>query len=236
VIAAISGTPAALAAKEASATIPIVFAIGSDPVTFGLVPSLNRPAGNVTGTTFFTAPLGPKRIELLRELVPDLSTIGLLVVLDNPAGSADATTIQQAARALGLQTKVLNVSAGRDFDSAFEIFVREKLSALYVGADPLFVNERDHLIALVNRHSVQAIYSSREITEAGGVISYGASRKDAYRQAGAYVGRILNGEKPGELPVTLPTKFELIINLRTARTRGITIPPKLLALSDDVIE
>ena len=236
VIAAISGTPAALAAKQASGTIPIVFAIGSDPITFGLVTALNRPGGNLTVTTFFTASLGQKRMELLRGLVPNASTIGLLVDLDNPASAADTTNVQDAARAIGLQTKVLNVSTGREFDTAFAIFVREKLDALYVGPDPLFVNERDRIIALVDHHDVHAIYGDREITEAGGLISYGASRKNAYRQAGAYVGRILKGEKPGDLPVTLPTKFELVINLRTAKARGLTIPPNMLALSDEVIE
>jgi len=236
VIAAISGTPAALAAKQASGTIPIVFAIGSDPVTFGLVTALNRPGGNLTGTTFFTASLGPKRMGLLRELVPNVSTIGLLVDLDNPASVVDAMNVQDAARAIGLQTKVLNVRTGGEFDTAFAILVREKLDALYVGPDPLFVNERDRIVALVDHYGVHAIYGDREISEAGGLISYGASRKDAYRQAGAYVGRILKGEKPGELPVMLPTKFELVINLRTAKARRVIIPPNMLALADEVIE
>jgi ABC-type uncharacterized transport system substrate-binding protein len=236
VIAAISGTPAALAAKQASETIPIVFAIGSDPVTFGLVTALNRPGGNLTGTTFFTASLGQKRMGLLRALVPSASTIGLLVDLDNPASATDTMNAQDAARAVGLQTKVLNVRTGREFDMAFAIFVREKLDALYVGPDPLFLNERERIVSLVDRHDMHAIYGDREITEAGGLISYGSSRKDAYRQAGAYVGRILKGEKPGDLPVTLPTKFELVINLRTAKKRGITIPPNVLALADEVIE
>ncbi|HEY1860047.1 MAG TPA: ABC transporter substrate-binding protein, partial [Gemmataceae bacterium] len=236
VIAAISGTPTALAAKHASGTIPIVFAIGSDPVTFGLVTSLNRPDGNLTGTTFFTASLGQKRMELLHGLVPNASTIGLLVDPDNPASLADTINVQDAARAIGLQTKVLKVSTGRDFDTAFATFVRERLDALYVGPDPLFVNERDRLVSLVDLNEVHAIYGDREISEAGGLISYGASRKDAYRKAGAYVGRILTGEKPGDLPVTLPTKFELVINLRTTKARGLTIPPTLLALADEVIE
>jgi ABC-type uncharacterized transport system substrate-binding protein len=236
VIAAISGTPAALAAKQASRTIPIVFAIGSDPVTFGLVTALNRPGGNLTGTTFFTASLGQKRMELLRGLVPNASMIGLLVDLDNPASAADTTNVQDAAHAIGLQTKVLNVGAGRDFDTAFATFVRERLDALYVGPDPLFLNERDRIVSLVDLNDVHAIYADREITEAGGLISYGASRKDAYRQAGAYVGRILKGDKPGDLPVTLPTKFELVINLRTAKARGLDVSPTLLARADEVIE
>jgi putative ABC transport system substrate-binding protein len=236
VIAAISGTPAALAAKQASGTIPIVFAIGSDPVAFGLVTALNRPDRNLTGTTFFSASLGQKRMELLRGLVPNASTIGLLVDLDNPASVAEATNAQDAAHALGLQTMVLKVSTGHDFGTAIATFVRERLDALYVGADPLFVNERDHIVSLVDLNDVHAIYADREISEAGGLISYGASRKDAYRQAGAYVGRILRGEKPGDLPVTFPTKFELVINLRTAKARGLTIPTTLLALADEVIE
>jgi putative ABC transport system substrate-binding protein len=174
-------------------------------------------------------------MELLRGLVPNASTIACSWTWITPQRSGYDERAGRGS-AIGLQTKVLNVSTGREFDTAFAIFVREKLDALYVGPDPLFVNERDRIVALVDHHDVHAIYGDCEITEAGGLISYGTSRKNAYRQAGAYVGRILKGEKPGDLPVTLPTKFELVINLRTAKARGLTIPPNMLALSDEVIE
>ena len=229
VIAAISGTPAAMAAKSATATIPIVFAMGSDPVEFGLVTSLNRPGGNVTGVTFFTAALGAKRLELLRELVSKATTIALFVNPDNPPSAADAANVQAAARSLGQQVELLKASAGHDIDVAFETFVRERPSAIYVGPDPLFFNERNRLVALTARHAIPAIYAERQTVEASGLISYGASRADAYRQAGIYVGRILKGEQPGDLPVMLPTKFELAINLKTARALGLTVPDKLLA-------
>jgi ABC-type uncharacterized transport system substrate-binding protein len=184
VIAAISGTPAAIAAKSATATIPIVFAMGSDPVEFGLVTSLNRPGGNVTGVTFFTASLGAKRLELLRELVSKATTIALLMNPDNPPSTADAANVQAAARSVGQQVKLLKASAGHDIDTAFETFVRERPSAIYVGPDSLFFDERDRLVALAARYAIPAIYAERETVEASGLISYGASRVDAYRQAG----------------------------------------------------
>jgi putative ABC transport system substrate-binding protein len=236
VIAAISGTPAALAAKSATATTPIVFAIGSDPVGFGLVTNLNRPDGNVTGVTFFTASLGPKRVERLRELLPEATTIALLVDLDNPASAADTANVEVAAHAVGLKTEVVNVSNGSDIDNAFEAFANNRPNVLYVGPDPLFFNERDRVAALVARLAIPAIYGDREIVEAGGLMSYGASRKDAYRQAGSYVGRILKGVQPGDLPVIFPTKFELVINLKAAKALGRLVPPTLLATADEVIE
>jgi putative ABC transport system substrate-binding protein len=236
VIAAISGTPAGLTAKAATATIPIVFAMGSDPTAFGLVSSFNRPEGNVTGATFFTASLGAKRLELLRELVPRATTIALLVNPDNPASAADEANVQSAAHAVGQQSKVYHVSTGLDIDIAFAMFTRERPDALFIGPDPLFFNQRDTVVALAARYAVPAIYADREIAEAGGLISYGASRTDAYHQAGIYVGRILKGEKPADLPVVLPTKFELVINLKTAKALGLDVPPTLVARANEVIE
>ncbi len=236
VIAAISGTPAALAAKAATTSIPIVFAMGSDPIAFGLITSFNRPDGNITGATFFTAQLGAKRLELLRELVPKAKTVAVLVNPDNPPGVTDQTNVQAAAKMIGLQANVLDASTSRELDTAFASLARERADALFVGPDPLFLVHRDKLVALAARHAVPAIYGDREIAEAGGLISYGASRQDAYRQAGVYAGRILKGEKPGDLPVVQGTKFELVINLKTAKALGLTIPNTLLVSADEVIE
>jgi putative ABC transport system substrate-binding protein len=236
VIAAISGTPSALTAKAATITIPIVFAIGSDPVEQGLVVSLNRPGGNVTGATFFTAALGPKRLELLRELVTKATTIALIVNPDNPGSTADTANVLAAARAIGQSVKVLDAVTGGDIDACFAAIARERPDALYIGPDPLFFDQRDRLAALAARHTVPAIYGDREIVEAGGLISYGASRSDAYRQAGNYVGRILKSEKPADLPVVLPTEFKLVLNLKAAKALSLTVPDKLLARADEVIE
>jgi putative tryptophan/tyrosine transport system substrate-binding protein len=235
VIAAISGTPAVQAAKAATTTIPIVFAIGGDPVGTGLVTRLNRPEGNVTGVNFFTM-LGPKRLGLLRELVPTLKKIALLLDLNNPVTAADGRDTQAAAQAISLEAKVLNATSRGEIDLAFETIARERPDALYVAPDPIFLNERRHIIALAARYAVPAVYADREAAEAGGLMSYGASRTDAYRRAGVYVGRVLKGEKPAELPVTLPTKFELVINLKTAKALGLSVPPTLLARADEVIE
>ena len=236
VIAALSGTPTGLAAKAATATIPIVFAIGGDPVAQGLVTSLSRPPGNVTGVTFFTAQLGPKRLELLRELVPKSGTVALLVNQSNPTSVLEATGIQEAAQAIGLPTRIYDVRTEGDIDRAFVAMAQRRIRALVVGADPFFLNERDKLVAVAAHHAIPAIYADRELTEAGGLISYGARRADAYRQAGIYVGRLLNGEKPANLPVVLPTKFELVINLKTAKTLGLTIPQPVRLRADHIIE
>ena len=235
-LAALSGTPAALAAKAATTTIPIIFAMGSDPVEMGLVPGLSRPGANITGVTFFTAALGAKRVGLLHELVPKAVTIVLLTNADNPASIADATNARAAAEGIWQQVRTVNVVTGGDIDTAFEKFARERPDVLYVGPDPLFFAERDRLAALATRHTLPTIYGDREIAVAGGLMSYGASMTDAYRQAGSYAGRILKGEKAGDLPVVLPTKFELVINMKVAKALGLEIPPTLLARADEVIE
>jgi putative tryptophan/tyrosine transport system substrate-binding protein len=227
--------PAVQAAKAATTTIPIVFAIGGDPVSSGLVTRLNRPEGNVTGVNFFTM-LGPKRLGLLRELVPKSKKIALLVDLNNPVTAADGRDTQAAAQAMSLESQVFNATSRGEIDLAFTTIARERPDALYVAPDPIFLNERSHIIALAARYAVPAVYADREAAEAGGLMSYGASRTDAYRRAGVYVGRVLKGEKPAELPVTLPTKFELVINLKTAKTLGLSVPPTLLARADEVIE
>jgi putative ABC transport system substrate-binding protein len=235
-IAAISGTPAALAAKAATTTIPIVFAMASDPVDSGLVASLNRPGGNITGATFFTGLLGEKRVGLLHELVPKATTIALLVNPDNRSGVVDGVNAQAAVRAIGLRARMFDARDGREIDTVFAALAHERPDALYVNPDALFFNERNRIVALAARHAMPAIYADRESAEAGGLLSYGASRTEAYRQAGSYVGRILKGEKPGDLPVVLPTKYPLVINLKTAKTLGVEVPDRLLVAADEVIE
>jgi putative ABC transport system substrate-binding protein len=231
-----SPIPAALAAKAATVTIPIVFAIGSEPVQTGLVDSLNRPGGNVTGATFLSVELGAKRLELLRDLVPKIVSIALLVNPNNPNAAVQTKEMQAATSALGLQLNVVNAASQNEFDNVFATLSRERTDALVVSADPFFFSHRDQLAALALRHSMPAIYYAREFAVAGGLISYASSFADSFRQAATYVGRILKGEKPADLPVLQPTKFELVINLRTARTLGLQIPDKLLALADEVIE
>jgi putative ABC transport system substrate-binding protein len=236
VIAAISGTPSALAAKAATASIPVVFAIGGDPVAAGLVTSLNRPGGNVTGVTFFTAPLSTKRLEIVRELAPKAKTIGVLVNPNNPPSVLESRVVPNAAQAIGLHPVVLNASTAGQIDDAFAEIVQQRIGGLYVSADPLFFSQRRKVASLAAQHVVPAVYADREIAEAGGLISYGSSRSDAYRQAGIYTGRVLKGEKPGDLPVVLPTRFELVINLKSAKALGLDVPPMLLARADEVIE
>ena len=235
-IAAVSGTPTALAAKAATTTIPVVFAIGSDPVAAGLVSSLNRPGGNVTGVTFFNGALGAKRLELLLELAPKDKAIAVLVNPNNPPVVVEAGNALNAAQSMGRQARVFSASTTAHIDEAFPVIVNQGFSSLYVSSDPFFLIQRDRLVTLATRYAMPAIYADREIAEAGGLISYGASRADAYRQAGKYAGRILQGDKAGELPVVLPTKFDLVINLKTAKALGLTVPNSLLVQATEVIE
>ena len=227
---------AALAAKAATTTIPIVFVTGSDPVTDGLVGSLNRPGRNVTGVSFVSGVLGPKRLELLRQLVPKATTIAMLV---NPVSAEtveERREVQTAAQSIGQQLIVLNVNSDRDIEAAFATFVQRGAGALLAGGGAFFNSNRERIIALAARHALPAIYPARETAVAGGLMSYGASIPGAYRQAGVYAGRILNGEKPGDLPVMQSSKFEFVINLKTAKTLGLEFHPQLLATADEVIE
>jgi putative tryptophan/tyrosine transport system substrate-binding protein len=236
VIAAISGTPAALAAKAATTTIPIVFAIGGDPIAPGLVPNLNHPGGNITGVSFYSAPLVTKRLDLARELIAKGSMIAMLVNPDNPPSVAEGTAVQEAAAAIGQPLQILHASTQRHIDDAFATIEQQRIGALLVSPDPFFLTERIKLVVLMARHALPTIFADREQVEAGGLISYGASRRDAYRQAGNYAGRIVKGEKPSELPVMLPTKFHLMINLKTAKSLRIDIPATMLTRADEVIE
>jgi ABC-type uncharacterized transport system substrate-binding protein len=236
VIAAISGTPSALAAKSATATIPIVFANGGDPVTSGLVASIARPDGNVTGITFSSSALAAKRLELIRELVPAAALIGLLVNPNNPIAGPETREVDRAARALGLQVLVVNASSERDIDTAFATLVQRRADAIVIGSDPAVTSRHDQLVALAARHAIPAIYTIRASVAAGGLVSYETSPADAYRQAGSYVGRVLKGAKPADLPVQFPTKFRLVLNLKTAKTLGLIVPASILLLADEVIE
>ena len=236
VIAAISGTPAALAAKAATTTIPIVFANGGDPLTSGLVASLNRPAGNVTGVTFYTVALAGKRLELMRALVPTAVAMEFLVNRNNPAEEPEIKDVEAAARAHGVRLHVLNITSEGDIDTAITTLLERRAEALVVGSDPVFFGFSGKLIELTARHAVPTVYYVREFAEAGGLMSYGSRQNDTYRQAGIYVGKILQGAKPADLPVMQPTKFEFVINLKTAKALGLKIPDKVLALADEVIE
>jgi putative ABC transport system substrate-binding protein len=236
VIAAVSGTNSALAAKAATATIPIVFLTGGDPVKLGLVSSLNRPEANITGITFLVEELGAKDVSLLHELIPDAKSVGFLVNPNNPAASQQIVNLQQAARTLGLEVELAKASNLSDLDEAFSTVADRKIGALLVGADPLFGSNVDRIVELAARYRIPTVYYRREFVDAGGLMSYGTSASDAWRQVGNYVGRILKGAKPGDLPVMQSTKFELVINLKTAKAIGIEVPPNLSARADEVIE
>jgi putative ABC transport system substrate-binding protein len=236
VIAAASG-PATLAAKAATATIPIVFQLGNDPVAVGLVASLNRPGGNITGVTTLSVELGPKRLELLHELVPTATIIAVLVNPNNAtAFETQSRDLQAGARSLGLQLHVLHASTERDFDTVFATLVQLRAGGLAIGGDAFLNNQSEQLAALALRHALPAIHQPREFAAAGGLMSYGASPTESYRPFGVYTGRILKGEKPADLPVQQVTKVELSINLKTAKTLGLSVPLSLLTRADEVIE
>ena len=228
--------PAALAAKAATADIPIVFAIGGDPVKSGLVASLNRPDGNVTGVSFFTTTLEPKRLELLQEVSPNVAVIAMLLNPKSLDYENQVRDVQTAARSIGQQIVVLNASSEHDIENAFATIVQQRVGAILIGSDPFFTDQRNQLVALAALHGVPAIYQWREFTEAGGLMSYGTSLTDAYRSVGNYVGRILKGTKSADLPVQQSTKVELVINLKTARALGLTFPLPLSGRADEVIE
>jgi putative tryptophan/tyrosine transport system substrate-binding protein len=237
VIVATTASPPALAAKAATTTIPIVFLVAEDPVKLGLVASLARPGGNLTGINFFNAELIAKRLELLRELVPTAIRVAVLV---NPADATNSESalrdVNVAARAMGLQIQVLNAGTSGEINAAFATFVRERPDALFVGGDAFFNSRRVQLANLASRHAIPAAYPGRDFAEAGGLMSYGSNLTEAFRPLGVYTGRILKGAKPVELPVVQSSKFELVINAETARMLGLTVPPSLIAIADEVIE
>ena len=235
-VIATTGGPSVLAAKSATSTIPIVFRSGADPVELGLVASLARPGGNLTGVNFISIELMPKRLELLSDLVPQARVITLLVNPNNPIAERIIGNMQEAARAKGVQLAVLKASTESEIDSAFVSLIQRQAGALVVGNDAFFFSRREQLAALALRHAVPMIYGFREFATAGGLITYGASLTSVYRQAGIYVGKILKGAKPADLPVQQPTTFELVVNLKTAAALGLTVPPSILARADEVIE
>ena len=236
VLVSAGGEPAALAAKAATSIIPIVFTIGDDPVKLGLVASYNRPGGNLTGINIFTTTLEAKRLGLLHELVPQAAAIGVLLNANFPAAERQLRDVQGAARAIGLQIHALRANIDREIEVAFETVASQRIAALAVAASPFFTTRRDKIVALAARHAVSTMYTAREYAVDGGLMSYGIDVPDVYRQIGLYAARILKGEKPADLPVMQPTKFELVINLKTPKALGLQIPDKLVAIADEVIE
>jgi putative ABC transport system substrate-binding protein len=236
VIAATGGDPTPLAAKAATATIPIVFTIGGDPVQLGLVASINMPGGNVTGVTFMFLEFGAKRLELLHQLVPKATAIAMLVDPNYPLPSAEMRDVQTAALSLGLQINVLNASTESQMDAAFATMAQQSAGGLLVGANIFVLVHRERLVQLAARHAIPTIHWTREFIDAGGLMSYGADIVTGYQHAGVLTGRILKGEKPVDLPVMRPNKFDLVVNLKAAKALGLTVPDKLLALADEVIE
>ena len=231
-----SGPPAANAARVATTVIPIVFVVGLDPVAAGLVASFNRPGGNATGVSLVSGPLGQKRLELVRELAPKATDVAMLVNPLSPDAPPEIRDVQVAAQTNGLKIRLLNASTVDELKVALETLSDHLSSALLIGADPFFMVQREHLVALISQQKIPAVYPFREFADVGGLISYGTNIANAYRQSGIYTGRILQGAKPGDLPVLNPTTFELVVNLRAARALGLEIPPSLHARSDDVIE
>ena len=236
VIAATGGEPSPLAAKAATTTIPIVCTLGGDPVETGLVASLNRPGGNLTGTTIMTLEMASKRVDLVHQLAPTATAVAMLINPRFPGASAEAREVQHAAGALGIHINVLNASTEREIDAAFTTIIEQKNGALIIGTDPFLLGQRDQLVRLAARHMIPTIYFLREFVEAGGLMSYGPNIVNGYRQAGVYTGLILNGANPTSLPIVRPTQFQLFLNLKSAKTLGLEIPPLLLALADEVIE
>ena len=236
VLVAVGGEPSPLAAKRATSTIPIVFGIGSDPVSIGLVESFSRPGGNVTGVTLMTALMEPKRLGLLRELVPGVPLVGVLLNPVFPPAARQLQELEQAARTIGQRLVVTKASTDEELNAAFAVLVQERIGALLVAADPYFDTRRDRIIALAAQHRLPAIYQFREYAVAGGLLSYGISITDGYRQYGVYAASILNGAKPADLPVQQVVKFELVINMKTAKALNVTISDNLLSLADEVIE
>lgn len=235
-LVSVGGEKSAMAAKAATARIPIVSLFTDDPVERGLVASLNRPGGNVTGISLQSAFLAAKRLGLLHEIAPKLTTLGVLLNPSNPAAASQLRDLQEAAGTISLQLQVFNAGTDPEIDTAFEAIARNSIPALVVAVDPFFTSRRDKLVALAMRHSLPTMYHLREFAISGGLISYGVDLPDMYRLAGVYTGRILKGSKPADLPIMRPTKFELVINLKTAKTLGLAIPPGVLAIADEVIE
>jgi ABC-type uncharacterized transport system substrate-binding protein len=236
VIVPIGGAPATVAAKAATSTIPIVFNLGADPIGLGLVTNLSRPGGNITGIAMMTLEIETKRLEVLHELAPASSSLAIMLNPSNAQAQTQEREVQRAARVIGRQVLVLKAGTEHEIEGAFAALVRERAGALLVGADTFFTSQATLFVVLTAHHSIPTIYPFKSYVDAGGLMSYGTSLLDAYRQSGVYAGRVLKGEKPGELPIVQPTKFELIINLKTARAVGIAIPPTLVARADEVIE